>query len=307
MMIPFPSIEKFSQMVDRMRCMSLPELTFRGTVKLHGTHADLVSSAGAIHVQSRNRVLTPLADNAGCALFFQERAEHLRALFDLIGNGGDGVVIIAGEFCGSGIQSKVALCGLPRMFVVVAIKVGGSWADMARFAHVHDEAHGIHNVMRAQCYELRVGAAAPEAALAIATELTAAVDAECPFARQLGAIGPGEGIVWTCVERPWDARLWFKTKGESHTTPVIAKKQRSPGSHALDALLERTMTEERFRQALDTGAITVPELIRWVVEDVAREEAAEMAGIDAHAFGKAVSRVAGAWFAKSLANLRRGL
>ena len=59
---PFPSIEAFRHLSKQVGYVfhdqTVPEtLEFLGTVKLHGTHADIMYENGAITVQSRNRLI----------------------------------------------------------------------------------------------------------------------------------------------------------------------------------------------------------------------------------------------------------
>lgn len=323
--VPFPSIGKLSDALKELPYAfgdnEVPrQLMFRGTVKLHGTHADLVwhggGDGGGIVVQSRNRVLTVESDNHECARFFEARRDRLMPLIQRAraafgggddGDGGDSPVVIAGEFCGMGVQSKVALCRLPRMFVVVAVKVGraGAWrlAGDPGFADVCDEAHGIYSIARAPVYELAVDPLDPAPAIARAEELTRAVDAECPFAKGLGAVGAGEGIVWACAQSA-SSRLWFKTKGAAHVTPLRPPRPQTDG--ASDALVGQLVTVQRLAQGVDylremghpLEMRSVRVFAQWVVGDVFKEEGDAIAasGLKEADVRKAISRVAGGWF-----------
>lgn len=321
--VAFPSIRKLSDALKDAKHMFgdnwPPELTFRGTVKLHGTHADLVwhGDDDDIVVQSRNRVLTVESDNHGCARFFDARKDRLRPLFERARTvlGGEGwPIVIAGEYCGEGVQSKVALCQLPRMFVVVAVKVGHTWhlAGSPGFADVCDEAHGIYNISRAPTFTLTVDPLEPAPALAQADEFTQSVEAECPFAKGMGIAGAGEGIVWACTQSN-SSRLWFKTKGASHMTPVRPQGGTSnTGRAALDTLVCQLVTEQRLDQGVDflremghpLEMRSVPQFVRWVTCDVLKEEHASVvdSGFKDGDVRKAVSRVAVTWFAQRAAS-----
>lgn len=314
--VAFPSIRKLDDALQDAKHMfgdSLPpQLTFRGTVKLHGTHADLVwhGDDDDIVVQSRNRVLTVESDNQGCARFFDARKDRLRPMFErarTVLGGAGWPVVIAGEFCGEGVQRKVALCQLPRMFVVVAVKVGHTWylAGSPGFADVCDEAHGIYNISRAPTFTLTVDPLEPTPALAQAEELTRSVEAECPFAKGMGVVGAGEGIVWTCTQRN-SSRLWFKTKGATHVTPLKPNK----GGDALETLVFRLLTEQRLEQGVDFlremgHPMEIPQFVRWITCDVLKEEHARVVGKEEEV-RKAVSRVAGAWFARRFRRKQNG-
>jgi hypothetical protein len=343
--VRFPSIEKFRNMLEQVprvfKGSPPPTLTFRGTVKLHGTHADLrLLPSGAVVVQSRNRVLTVDADNDGCARFFAERAQAVRELLaraaalvqaemplwpcacadgysssdeapghpegaadEAPGHPDEGVMI-AGEFCGRGVQSKVAICRLPLMFVALAVRRGTRWPwiDLGTSGTSGTtsgaglcaglEAQGFHCIADFPTYALRVDLSSPEAALEEAQRLTLEIDRECPVALQLsgGTVrGPGEGIVWTCVERPHSTRLWFKTKGPTHTAPGPPKQPPAssiPGGRpAVAALAASVVPEWRLEQGLaylremglasggtEVSTKDIPAFVRWVTDDAFREE-----------------------------------
>lgn len=322
--VPFPSIGKLSDALKELPyvfgddAVLLRELTFRGTVKLHGTHADLVlhgGGGGEIAVQSRNRVLSVESDNMDCARFFETRRDRLLPLFEraraAFGGAHDCPMVIAGEYCGRGVQSKVALCRLPRMFVVVAVKVGNAWrlAGDPGFENVCDEEHGIYSIARAPVYELTVDPQDPAPAQARAEELTRAIDAECPFAKGLGVVGAGEGIVWACAQNA-SSRLWFKTKGATHVTPLRPPTQADGTRAQPDALAGQLVTEQRLAQGVDylremghpLELRSVSAFAQWVVRDVLKEEgdAIAMSGFKEADLRKAVSRMAGSWFKRTI-------
>jgi hypothetical protein len=325
--LPFPSIGKFKDMLKELPWVFgggdavPPFVTFNGTVKLHGTHADLVcrgSGGGSdeITLQSRNRVITTESDNQDCARFFEERKARIRPLFDMVrerlcdGRESATTITISGEYCGRGIQSKVALCSLPKMFVVFAVKVGHTWlhAGTPGFADVCDEQHGIFNIARSRTYTLQVDTSAPDPALERAMALTEDVDAECPFAKGLGVTGPGEGIVWTCAECPASERLWFKTKGSSHLTPIVKQQQQQQQqlhSNVSTEIVQMLLTEQRLAQGVEylremghpVEMRSTKEFTAWVVGDVFKEErdAIAASGMKDALVRKAVVNAAAAW------------
>ena len=280
-------------------------LTFRGTVKLHGTHADVFHDS---RVQSRTRVLSLASDNDGCARFFSERTGALSRVFDLLAERvGTRELMIAGEFCGRGIQSKVAVCKLPRMFVAFGVwRIDtDAWLD---FEQVHgaidDRENGIFNVCMSRRFEVVVDLGDPGPAMKVVDELTRDVDAECPFAAALGVKGAGEGIVWTCEESPTSSRLWFKSKGRTHVTPIARPEGGS--TNVMQDLLAPMMTVERMRQGVehvrDLCRKNIGAFSEWVVDDVMKEEADvfEAHEVDARDVRKAVKAAACAWFKETL-------
>ena len=310
--IPFPSIEAFrhlSKCIEYVKFWTPPErLTFRGTVKLHGTHADIFHDS---RVQSRNRILTCEHDNDGCALFFSKRRDAVASFFDrLAERAGTRELMVAGEYCGRGIQSKVAICKLPRMFVAFGIKRldTDTWLDFSLFRDIDVRESEIYNVYLAPTYEVGVELADTDAAAAQMDAITADVDHTCPFAAVLGVQGPGEGVVWTCLERPASSRLWFKTKGRTHVTPVVVEKMGMRNNDIMDALVAPMMSTERMQQGLEylrgkgsldtTSMQHINVFSEWVCDDLIKDEADvfEKSEIPLRDIRKAAKSIACAWY-----------
>ena len=271
--VKFPSIEKFRHLLKSIprvfrapsRAPAPATLTFRGTVKLHGTNAGVVKRypGGALTIQSRNRVIARIdvdeegnasanaelvgLDNAGCRAFLLQRdpagiVGRVEAALAAAGRPPPAeYVAVFGEFCGSGVQRHVAIAKLPKMFVIFAVKVDGRWLDLGHpdFADLgsadQQRQQQIFNVMgfRTETVVLDVGN--PEPARLELERLTGEVDAQCPVAMQIGnVVGPGEGWVWQCLDIPGCQSIWFKTKGEAH-----AKNQKKPGKAHVAAGVER--------------------------------------------------------------------
>src|SRR5689334_5820203 len=94
--VNFPSIEQYRTFVRELKRhyhKQFPEtwpkeLNLRGTVKLHGTHADIVyvkcqdkdnNPCYRIHYQSRNRVLSISQDNCGFVKFMESIPIDIKA------------------------------------------------------------------------------------------------------------------------------------------------------------------------------------------------------------------------------------
>ena len=90
--------------------------------------------------------------------------------------------------------------------------------------------------------------------------VTAEVGRCCPVALQLGAEGPGEGIVWKCVEpelqRTCGSRLWFKSKAVEFMTETRKPRALRPPPAAAQAeaaaaarqFVKECVTERRLQQ-----------------------------------------------------------
>lgn len=292
------------------------QLTVTGTVKLHGTHADILIHNGNITFQSRNRLeLTPENDNLGFAAHmikqrpailalaqrYRERYRQLPSASRFAsspsshGDDPDPTVLIAGEWIGKGVQRRVALEHLPnRMFVIFSICIGGVWQREADYADIDDPASHIYNISRSGFFHGTLDLDDIDASMARLVAISNAVDAECPFAKSFGITGIGEGIVWKFDHAPQESRLWLKTKGPNFMTTRIpipaavkmAERQKETDDAEARAadFAERVAHERRLEQGLDhlremgmeRTLKQANEFAMWVLKDVEKEESREM-------------------------------
>lgn len=238
--IKYPSIDQFRSVVKHVRdqcnfhTIPTPKLQFRGTVKLHGTNSSVAQAGDELWAQSRERIITPISDNAGFAIYVHSREEMFKAVFSTIrsvaGLVPTDTVTVYGEWCGGNIQKGVGLSGLPKMFVVFGIRVGTGEDTRYLAKMVQDELFGalgdaltsqsVYSIFAFPTWEVTIDFANPEAIQNHLVDLTIAVETECPVAKAFGVEnGVGEGVVWTCVdadERFAGRGLLFKVKGEAH-------------------------------------------------------------------------------------------
>ena len=169
-------------------------LSLEGTIKLHGTHADIlydlsqadielarnVSSSGrtesvteanptaaGIRIQSRNLELGPGKENCGFPTVLLQHCTHLHSLKALIlrrfcsmyagvAISLDSPLVVAGEWIGSGVQKGVAINQLTKRFVMLSIALNGKWLDDALFADIEIPEAGIYNVRRAGTFTVKL-------------------------------------------------------------------------------------------------------------------------------------------------------
>jgi len=230
----------------------LPELTFQGAVKLHGTNGGVVCRPdGAVHYQSRNRILTPTDDNNGFASFaatvdWSVMAAEARSMASDLA---DDTVAIYGEWCGRGIQKGVGISELPKQFFIFGIRAGGEWLNLRLFDTPDDR---VHFIVDFPTFELVVDLNASERDRNRMIEMTDRVEAECPVAKAFGVSGIGEGIVWRCMDDGY-RDIAFKVKGEKHSKAKVRTLAPADAERAerLRALGELLMTEERMKQGID--------------------------------------------------------
>lgn len=335
-MIPFPSIRQFRDVIREVKrkaafmgldeagepiinpAPTLPILEFRGSVKIHGTNAAVVFTPEGIKFQSRERELTAEQDNAGFCNHMLLQGDALRQIANEIekelglNRAVDNIIAIYGEWCGGNIQRGVALNGLPRMFVVFAIRVNGDWQDIDNFGWLTDSAASIYNITQFEQFGMIIDFERPEIAQNALGAITEKVEARCPVAAQFGNVGTGEGVVWRCVEDP-SSDYWFKVKGEKHSASQVktlaavdveaVEKVRDFVSMAVTpARLEQGLQNLVHEQLKPFDMTSVGDFIRWVYGDVVKEEADTIAasGFDAKKLGGPIANAAKKWYVDRL-------
>jgi hypothetical protein len=316
-LIKMPSIEQFRGVVsnisrqftyvgddengDAIYDYSLPKptLTFKGTVKLHGTNASVCyNHNNGFWVQSKENIITIEKDNAGFAFF----AESHKAIFDdlfrkvKVKNNislEHNTISIYGEWCGGNIQKKVGIANLPKSFFIFGVKISpidinlpedakptpAYWVDSDYLRAPDDR---IYNIEDYETFSVDVDFNMPQLVQNKFVELTIAVEDECPVAKAFGFPNTiGEGIVWKCTYK--DVVYRFKTKGEKHAGSSKVKTIASVDVEKLNSIkdfVDYAVTQGRFNQALENvfpngepiDVKKMGEVIRWVVSDIMKEE-----------------------------------
>lgn len=329
-MIPFPSINQFRHVVANVRrkasfmglddagepiydpAAKSPALTFIGTVKLHGTNAAVVFHPDHVCFQSRERVLNAEADNMGFYAHMSQQAESLEKLRQHIKDSYHSfktdTVAVYGEWCGGNIQKGVAITGLPKMFVIFAMKINDQWLTTT----FEDPEAGIYNILNFPLFTVNVDFNQPEVAQNILASITEQVEACCPVGQKFGVTGIGEGVVWRCVENP-SSELWFKVKGEKHSVSKV-KTLASVDVEALTKqrdFVESVVTEARLEQGMQNllneqnkpfEMASLGDFIRWVHGDVMKEEAdtIEANNLNPKNLGGPIAKIAKDWFVNRL-------
>lgn len=316
-MIKFPSIEQYRNIIREVKThhdfqgkdeadapiyrntQPYPVVTFKGTVKLHGTNAGIVKyKDGHIEYQSRERVLDLRADNAGFMMAMS--GKNLDFLFKDIKFNEH--IAIFGEWCGQGVQHGVAISNVPKMFVIFACNIDGQWIDFDR----SDNDQQIYNINQFPIWSVDVDFNQPEAIQNQFFDLTMAVEECCPVGKHFGFEGVGEGIVWVGEHNGNNYR--FKTKGDKHSSSKV-KTIASVDVDQLNSLnefVDYALTESRLQQGITkleeanllVNQQSTGEYLRWVVGDVFKEENDTIVQnqLDAKKLGSALSNKARQWY-----------
>ena len=333
-MITFPEIGQFRQIIklvhDNTRYSGkdengdaiydsskvLPTLTFTGTVKLHGTNAGVtLTRDGDMYPQSRENIISVEKDNAGFSWYFESNKEVFKDLFQTLDIRDADYITIFGEWAGGNIQKGVAINGLPKMFVIFAVKlsydnneekVNYFYTD-EETKHLKNTESKIYNVLDFEKYSIDIDFENPQLAQNKLIELTMAVEAECPVGKAFGNIGTGEGIVWKCDTGKGTIR--FKVKGEKHSSskvktlaPVNTEKVSS-----IKEFAEYAVTESRLNQGIEKVFTSVNEqmdirkmgdFLKWITNDIIKEEMDTLKdnGLEPKDVTSAISNIARKWF-----------
>lgn len=320
--ISMPSIEQFRNVIaninrqftfvgldenqEAIYDMTLPKptLTFKGTVKLHGTNACVCyNEAGGLWAQSKENIITPEQDNVGFAFFVEANRGYFQHLMAEVMIKHDldmklNTISIFGEWCGGNIQKGVGITNLPKSFFIFGVKISpivdssdevavktnpAYWVDST---YLRSTEQKIYNINDYQTFSIDIDFNMPQLIQNELSELTIAVETECPVAKAFGFSGIGEGIVWACEYKGVVYR--FKVKGEKHS----ASKVKTLAAVDVDKLnsikefVDYAVTESRFNQALEKTFLNdepidvkkMGDVIRWVVNDIVKEETDTMAG-----------------------------
>lgn len=297
----FTSIEQFRNVVKTIKNYFnqidsphlIPTYTFIGTVKLHGTNVGVRRFHGKFYPQSRERILDITSDNYGFAAFVASLGEEtLNKIFDQIGAHEDDDITIYGEWIGKSIQDTVAISQLPgRQWVIFAVKKNGKYeSDLLKMLDVTDfhqigvnNKFGVYNIYEISTYEVIVNFKTPETSVAEFEKYTIEVEEQCPWGKKFDITGIGEGIVWTCKDRPSDENLWFKTKGTKHSKSKVKTIVPVDIEHInnIRACVDIVLSEGRLKQGLEWLLVQeklefIPEnvgkFLKWVANDIIKEE-----------------------------------
>ena len=269
-----------------------PTIKFRGTVKLHGTNGGVKVNGDEVVAQGRNRELSITSDNFGFAHFVAGRKNLFTQLARNFFHSEE--VTIYGEWCGQGIQKKVAIADLTKRFVIFAVydHLTDEWLDLHTQPSLvflnYDtlNQNGIYLITQAPTYEVEIDFNNPTPAAEELSRLTLQVEECCPFSKMFGVEGMGEGIVWVSYDYP--VRITFKTKGEKHKTAGTERRhvevdpEKVKGISALvDLLLPEWRLEQGFQflreNNIPVANTSTGEYLKWIAKDVLKEESDRIA------------------------------
>jgi hypothetical protein len=252
-LIKFPSIEQFRSVVATVlrqynfagldengdaiydTTKPKPTLTFKGTVKLHGTNAAVCqNNDDGIWAQSRENIITVEKDNAGFAFFVESNKDMFGVLFSQVASKNDigpkDTISIYGEWAGGNIQKGVGITNIEKSFFIFGVKITphttteeeakskpAYWVD---YSYLRSPENRIYNIDDYPTWEIDIDFNMPQLVQNKLSELTLAVEEECPVAKAFGF------SVWennTAYEDE-SGNIWFDNESLPNFTNPIKDK-----------------------------------------------------------------------------------
>lgn len=264
-----------------------PTITFKGTVKLHGTNAGICySPEKGVVAQKRSSLINK--ENVDAYMGFNTFVNYTEKLGiqvlmeDLWGSyckQGEQITLY-GEWAGSGIQKGVGISTLNKAFYIFDLKVynptedKSTWIDISILKPIIDN---VYNITQFPTYFIKIDFNNPALYQSRLVEITEGVEKECPVTKQLGGEGIGEGVVWTGYWK--EQKYIFKVKGEKHSTSKV-KTLASVNPEVVKSIYEfvdYSCTQNRIEQGIQevnaTEKKNMPDLLKWVSNDIISEEA----------------------------------
>ena len=301
----------------------LPTIVFKGTVKLHGTSASFnySKSEDKLLPQKRSSIIEDDFGHFGFVEYTKANEVVIKEKMSTLCNklGIDSVVVF-GEWCGTGVQKKVAISELPKRMVIFEAwnPVTEEYIDTDLLSDFCEGVPKCYNVRDYQTFEMEVDTQYPEIALGKINDLVDEVEKSCPVAKAMlldefpdkcvdRTEYIGEGIVWKYKDICW------KAKGSKHSNSSGGKIKATVDpikAQNIKDFVEATVTEYRLEQCYSEiksnhGEVEMKhlgELMKWIFSDIMTEEgdALQHNNLDKKDIGGAVANKARPWFTNKI-------
>lgn len=264
-----------------------PIVTFKGTVKLHGTNAGICyTPKKGIVAQKRSSLLDP-THLAGTHFGFNQFVQITRKddLLELMEDlwqrecNEDEQVTLYGEWAGEGVQKGVGISQGKKGFFIFDCQIYNlkteeeKWVDISQDNIEVEDVYNIHDFIT---FSIDIDFNNPGLSQNDLVSYTNDVEELCPVAGALERVGIGEGIVWTAFYK--GNKHIFKVKGEKHSTSKV-KKLASVDPEKLKSIqefIDYACTVNRIEQGIQEINATekkhTPDLLRWIANDIITEE-----------------------------------
>lgn len=302
----WPKIEGFHNV--RKFAKSHPEILrnfsgvfYNSKIKLHGTNAAVqVHEDGTVVAQSRSQVITQQNDNMGFANWVKQN-EDKWATSESRG------WVVFGEWCGSGIQSGVAISNIDKKIFAVFAALRMDNDDFVVDPHMlsflckglGDDVLVLPWHTTKAFFDFTESTEELQAKIDKINEDVLEIEKNDPWVKQMfGVDGVGEGLVFypRFVTNVDDieiflmqdfANLSFKAKGEQHKNVKTSAPAQIDAAKAANAVVfaDMVLTEARLMQGAhetrlsDTEVFSMKSLgkfLQWTMNDVQKETVDEL-------------------------------
>jgi hypothetical protein len=273
------------------KTISKPTLTFKGTVKLHGTNAGVCyNDYNGIWFQSREHIIIVGEDNLGFAFNMEPKKPSLLKLFKTVSelyniDTSIYTISIFGEWAGKGINSgKTGISEIDKAFFIFDVKISKEYDDSfisyyLDSSMLRDVDNRIYNIEDYKTYAIDVDFNMPKLVQNKLIDITTEIELECPVSKSFGVLGTGEGCVWHVFYKGVKHR--FKVKGKKHSVSKV-KTLASVDIEKLNSIkdfVDYAVTENRVDQGIgiifNNDRLDIKktgDLIRWIIRDILTEE-----------------------------------
>ena len=260
----------------------LPTLTFKGTVKLHGTNAGITYYNGKIYAQKRSSLVEKT--HMGFLEYVNAHKEEFLKLFvDTFTNlESDTSYTLFGEWVGPGIQKGVGISQIKeKSFFVFYTCVRKSNEETKQWGNTNNlpeiNISRCYNINMFPTFSIDIDFNYPKNSVNTLVDITNKVENQCPVALHFGINGIGEGVVWTGKFKNKTYR--FKVKGAKHSetktknlAPINPEKLES-----ISKVVEYLVTTKRLEHALQEVKAELDkrytgDILRWIANDIISEE-----------------------------------
>lgn len=339
----WPKIKQFHNLVKDVHYVinnkdeKINTIVFRPKVKLHGTNAGIqIHSDGTVIPQGRNRLLSSEGkDQNGFAAWVKSHEKDFARMTINCCDSIHSTCILYGEWCGPGIQSKVAISKIPeKSFCIFAARLIGDDKDRICvepniISHIvkYNRPENLHVIpyLRNKYTPEYVGCNWQnndqlQRSVDSMNEITSKVEDCDPFVKDVfGIEGVGEGLVWYPLidntEFDYYTQFLFKTKGDKHKVTSDEKAAKIHAEISPNAIhfVDKFVTENRLEQALqevcegNPSIETTGKFLKWVNNDIKEEGKDELnlSGLKWSDVSRPINKRSVGWFKKQCENLKR--
>lgn len=285
--------------IGELKTLQYPTITFKGTVKLHGTNSSIIlTKNNNYQIQSRNRILSLEHDNAGFFLFCNQEKrkefllEYLKNKFNEFQNKTKKTIEaigIYGEYIGKGIQKGVGVSELEKTFAPFELRIFYENEENPEKTDVNlplKKELNIYPITETKIYNIDITFTTEGINIAKnkIEEMLKEVENNCPYTKSISGKENtiGEGIVFKNFNfLPNNQAIMFKIKGDEHkVTKTKEKIQTEIDTTTFNEFINNTVTKNRLNQGIEylkenekqISIESTGEFIKWCLNDILREE-----------------------------------